>query len=302
MLELFLFLSALAVVAKFSTVVVDSATKLSQVTGISRTVIGFAFIGVATSLPELSIAVISSLEKQGALSLGNVLGANIMNLTLILGFMAFIGFNLGSVYSQQLKRAIAIAAGIAFMLLFSSTAGFLFGAFLLSVYYLVFAALIRDGFVSAGNVSAFDAAKSAVKLLTSVFIVVAAAYVVTNSALLLASDIGISAPLIGATIISVGTTMPELSVNVAAVKKRNISLAVGDLIGTLVANLALVFGIAAMINPITISQDILSLAVISLLAYSVVYVLSRRMVFGLKESLLLISMYVLYILASFVMI
>lgn len=294
-LDFLLLLLGLAVVAKFSTIVVDSAAKLSQITGISRTVIGFIFIGIATSLPELSVGVISSLEREGELSVGNLLGANVTNLTLILGFMAFIGFNLGKIYSQQLKRAIAVTAGIAVMLISLGTAGFLFGVFLLSVYYVFSVAIMREGF-AVGEVNTLEAAKSALKLIISVAIVVASAYVATNSAIALAAVLGVSSTIIGATIISVGTTMPELSVNIAAVRKRNIPLAIGNTIGTITANLALILGVVAMMNPVLISADAVLLGLILVAISSIVYVLADRMVFGIKEALFLSSVYIIYLL------
>ncbi len=293
-LDLFLLLSALAVIAKSSSIVVDSAVKLSQITGVSRTVIGFIFIGVATSLPELSIGIISSLENQGTLSVGNLLGANVMNLTLILGLMSFVGFNIGKIYSQQLKRAIAITVGIAIMIISAGSAGFLFGAFLVSVYYLFSAAIMRGGFAVA-QVNALEALRAAVKLIVSVAIVVMSAYVATNSAVSLAGALGISNAIIGAAIISIGTTMPELSVNVAAILKRNIPLAIGDMTGTITTNLALVLGIVTMINPVIISPDIALLSALLVMAGLAAYLLAGRMAFGIKEALFLTAIYFVYI-------
>jgi len=299
-LDLFFLLSGLAIIAKFSSIVVDAATKLSQITGISKTAIGFIVIGVGTSLPELSIGLISSLENHGELSVGNLLGANITNLTLILGFMAFIGFNLGKIYSQQLKRAIAITAGIAVILVSLGTAGFLFGLFLLSIYYMFSMSVMRKGIIIGENVDTFVAAKAALKLLISVAIVVMSAYVTTNSAISLAAVLGMSNTIIGATIISIGTTMPELSVNLAAVRKRNLSLAIGDFIGTITSNLALILGIVTIINPVHMSADILLLASLFLATSMLVYVLASRLSFGLKESLLLTAIYVIYLLSLFI--
>jgi cation:H+ antiporter len=297
-LDFLLFLSGLAVVAKFSTVAVESAVKLSQITGMSKTLIGFIFIGLSTSLPELAVGVVSSLGNNGHLSAGNVIGANITNLTLILGLMAFTGFNLGKIFSRQLKDAIAVTTGIALILLFMGTATLLFGLFCVCLYYTSSAAIAKRG-IAIGDVNA-ESAKAAIRLLASVAAVVTGAYIVTNSAVTMSEMLGISSPILGATILSIGTTLPELSVNVAAVKKRNISLAVGDTIGTITSNLALILGVAIMINPISITRDILFLAAFLAAINSIVYVLAGRMTFWLKESLLLISLYVLYILFAVV--
>lgn len=293
--DFLLLILGLAVLAKFSAVVVDAAAKLSQITGISKIFIGFIFIGLATSLPELSIGIISSFGNNGALSVGNLLGANITNLTLILGLMAFIGFNLGKIYSSQLKRAIAVTMGIAIMLMFIGSVGLLFGAFLLCIYYLFSAAIMKEGLAIGEQVYTFEAAKAGLKMIVSVIVVIASAYVATNSAVALAASLGMSSAIIGATIISIGTTMPELSVNIAAVRKRNISLAIGNTVGTITTNLAMVLGVVAMINPVIISAEIILLASVFAAICAVVYVLASRLKFGIKEGLLLASIYVIYI-------
>jgi len=294
-MELLLLIAGLVVVGKFSSVVVESAIKLSQITGISRAVIGFIFIGIGTSLPELSIGIISALESRPELSAGNLLGANIMNMTLILGLMAFVGFNLGKIYAQKMQRALMLTTVVSLIIAMMSVTSFLFGAFLVCVYYLFFATIMKEGFVLGDKINGSDAAKTALKLTVSIVIVIAAAYVTTNSALALSGSLGLSSSIIGAAVLSIGTTMPELSVNIAAIRKRNIPLAVGDSIGTIVSNIVLIMGIVSMITPVIVSAEIIILGVISILAYSTVYIMAGRMAFGIKEGLLLLSFYVAYI-------
>lgn len=300
LIDFLLLLAGIAVVAKFSSIVADAAVTLSRITGISRTVIGFIFIGLGTSLPELSIGVISSLENHGTLSVGNLLGANITNLTLILGLMAFIGFNTGNIYSLKLRQTLAATAGISFILIYTGSAGFLFGLFLLCIYYVFSTAIIKDGFVAGEKTDTAEAVKAAIKLIVSVAIVVTAAYVTTETAIGLAVSWGIADSIVGATIISIGTTMPELGINVAAVRKRNISLAIGDTIGTIISNLALILGIVTMINPVVITADIIVLGIMSIAVCSFVYLLSLRQKFGIKEAVILVSMYIIYILSLLV--
>lgn len=300
LVDFLLLLAGIVVVAKFSSVVADAAVTLSRITGISKTVIGFIFIGLGTSLPELSIGVISSLENHGTLSVGNLLGANITNLTLILGLMAFIGFNIGNIYSLKLRQTLAATAGISFILIYMGSAGLLFGLFLLCIYYIFSTAIIKDGFVAGEKTDTAEAVKAAIKLIVSVAIVVTAAYVTTETALRLAASLGVADSIIGATIISIGTTMPELGINVAAVRKRNISLAIGDTIGTIISNLALILGIVTMINPVVITADIIVLGIMSIAVCSFVYLLSLRQKFGIKEAVILVSMYIIYILSLLV--
>lgn len=293
-MEPFIFIISLAVLAKFSILVVNAAAELSQTTGISRTFIGFIFVGLATSLPEFSIGIISSIENMGEISVGNLLGANITNLTLILGVMAFIGFNMGKIYSRQIMDAALAVAGICLMLVLIGGAGLIFGVFLLCVYYIFSSSVMKHGFVSGDVVSTPQAAKTAAKLVLFVAVVVISSYVITDSAVLLASDLGIPAAIIGATIISVGTTLPEMSVNIAAVMKRNISLAIGDTTGTVVSNISMILGTVVLINPVAVSADIAALALALAAVSGVVYFMANRQVFGMKESAILVSIYAAY--------
>ncbi len=297
-LEILLLVLSLFVLVKSSNGTVDNATRLAKVSGISPTIIGFIFIGISTSLPEFAIALASSLEGEGQLSLGNLIGSNVYNLTLIFGLMSLIGFNAGKIFSSQLKYAAFITTLIAAFLLYIGSSGLIFGLFLLSLFYL-FSASIK-------KVSLFyrkknnNAAKDVAKLVFSVAAVVISARVVIDSAVQIASYAGISETIIGATLLAFGTTLPEMSVNITAVRKRNIALAIGDTAGTIVANMTLVLGVASIINPIAVTQDISRLLLMLITVNAIFFFMAQRLSFGTKQGLVLLSAFAIYLLAVFV--
>jgi cation:H+ antiporter len=127
--------------------------------------------------------------------------------------------------------------------------------------------------------------------------VVASAYIVTHSAITISKNFGIAEAILGATILSIGTTLPELSVNMAAIKKRDIGLAIGDTIGSLVTNLTLILGISSIINPITISNLESFLLGFFVLVSIIILFLATRMRFDKWTGVVLISIYVAYILS-----
>ncbi|MBI2076608.1 MAG: sodium:calcium antiporter [Candidatus Aenigmarchaeota archaeon] len=298
MIALFLLMLSLLVLVKFSNVTVDSAARLSKVSGISPTIIGFIFIGISTSLPELAIALASSLQGEGQLSLGNLIGANIYNLTLILGLMSFVGFSTTKILSSQMKYAAFMTTLIAAFLIYTRISGFVFGLFLLALFYM-FAASIKKVSIPYRKKSE-NVSKNILKLIFAVSAVVISARVATDSSVLVAASLGLSEAMIGASLLALGTTLPEMSVNIAAVRKRNIALAVGDTVGTIMANLALVAGVASMINPITITSDITGLLIMLMSANAIFFYLARKMQFGFRQGSLLLSAFAIYLLVVFV--
>lgn len=301
-LEALAFSIALLVLAKSSSIAIEKAVKLSQISGISQMAVGFIFIAVATSLPELSIAIMSSLQGEGILSVGNLVGANITNIALIIGLASLVGFNLGKIFSIRIEQAIIATTAIAFFIIVLGKISLVFGIFCIVLFYLFSSSVMKDGFV-AGNgnnkIKIIEKIKAAAYLILAVSVVVISAYIVTDSAVKLSRILGIAESLIGATVVAMGTTLPELSVGIAAVRKRNMSILVGDLIGSLITNLTLILGIVAIMNPLAIDKGILAALVSFIIVSFAFLILSYRMKFGFREGFILLSLYTLYLIVMF---
>ncbi len=301
-LEVLVFSIALLVLAKSSSITIDKAIRLSQLSGINQMAIGFIFIAVATSLPELTIAIISSLKGEGILSVGNLAGANITNIALIIGLASLVGFNLGKIFSERIGQAIIATIAIAFFVLALGRIEAVFGIFCILIFYLFSSSVMKEGMAvsNIGNkIKILEKIRASAYLLLSVSVVVISAYIVTDSAIKIANILGIAESLIGATILSLGTTLPELSVGIAAVSKRNISILAGDLVGSLITNFTLILGIVAILNPLAIDRSIFA-ALSSFIAIGFAFLfLSYRMKFGFKEGFILLSLYTLYLILMF---
>lgn len=296
-LEIALLLAGLLVLAKSSSVTITNAMRFSAASGISTAAIGFVFIAVATSLPEFSIAVIASLRGEGLLSLGNLAGANIVNLTLVVGVMAWSGFSMGKIYSLKIDQAVIATSFVAFALLVLGGADIATGLFCLVLFYLFSSTVMKEGIrvPEGGGIKTLEMATSFAYLLASVLLVVVSAWLVTDNAVKLSALLGLSESVIGATIVALGTTLPELSVGIAAVKRGDIGLAVGDTVGSIVANMTLILGAAALIRPIAIDTE-MSVLLGALIAVNIVFLaLVYRRSFGRREATLLIGMFAAYI-------
>jgi cation:H+ antiporter len=299
--ELLWFIIGIILLVKFSDLTIQNAVKLSHKSGISKMAIGFILIAVATSLPELAIAITSSIKHEGLLSFGNLIGANVTNLTLIFGLMAIFGLRLNNKDAEKSVIALLAATIIGVFVLVLGGVDFAFGIFLVIIFYAFSRMVMKEG-VNIKNMDRKERvhgliSRYLVYLLISVFIVVLAANVVTDTAIILATQLGISEALIGATILAMGTTLPELSVGIAAVRRRNVELAVGNALGSVITNITLVLGVAAIINPIIIGM-VSSTALVSMIIVNLIflYFVSRR-TFRAIEGILLWAMYVFYIMA-----
>ncbi|MBI2579258.1 MAG: sodium:calcium antiporter [Candidatus Aenigmarchaeota archaeon] len=292
---------ALLILAKFSGITVKKAARLSKLTGINHFVIGFVFIALSTSLPELSIAVISAAAKENQLSFGNLVGANITLLTLVLGIMIFAGFRPKRKDFIELDQAVIITTIMALFLLVLKVSNIAVGMFAVILFYVFLEQIVKEG-IDVGmnhnkNLPATEKMKAASELVASVLVVVASAYFVTTSAVNISKSFGIAETIIGATIISLGTTLPELSVNIAALRKKDFGLAVGDTIGSIVTNLTLILGISSVINPIsigTVESFVLGFFIFTSLVFLLI---ATRMHFDRIAGTTLIGLYALYLIS-----
>ena len=174
-----------------------------------------------------------------------------------------------------------------------------FGIFCLILFYLFSESVMKKGFVPSSEkkgIKSFEIAKATLQLIIAVSVVILSAYLVTHCAIELAKIVGIAESLLGASIIAIGTTMPELSINLSAIRKRNISLAIGDIIGSIITNMTLILGIVAMINPVTLGPNILFLLLTLIIINMIFILMANRMKFGIKEGIFLLSVYSIYIL------
>lgn len=264
-LEIGILIVSVIILARSSGLVVDSAVKLSKFFGISQLAIGFLLLAVSTSLPELSVSVISSTGGEGAIAAGNVFGSNIANILLILGLGAFLyGFKISTLNLKDIGLVLLLTTLISIYIIFNSSIegralGFLEGALLLIAFAAYAGYSMKRGNTENNNgnhVTKDEALKAFLFFGAGILLVIVSSGFVVESAVKLAKLLGIAESFIGATIIAIGTSLPEMSVDIQAIRKKHYGLALGDAIGSNMANLTLVLGTAAVINPIQVQIPI----------------------------------------------
>jgi cation:H+ antiporter len=233
----------------------DYAKKL----GISDYLIGFLVVSVGTSVPELSTAFIASFKGAGQIILGNVIGANIIDVTLVLGITAIIGKKL-FIHGKVLDKTMFLVLGISLLPLilgFDGTISQIDGGILiLSFIFYIYFLLRKEGEMGRikKDVKWKDIWKDMVVIGISIIVLLISANFLINAARFIGGTIGISDILLGLVLVAVGTTIPELTVEIQSILRGVTGIAFGDILGSVVCNSSLVLGIAALINPIRIPK------------------------------------------------
>jgi cation:H+ antiporter len=261
-IEIATLIISVIVLARSSEMVVNNIVRLSRFFNISQVAIGFILLAVATSLPELAVSVISSSVGEGAIAAGNVFGSNIANILLILGTGAFIyGMKIRHSELRDIGIVLLITTLISVYIVFNSSVqqgalGFIEGAVLLLIFaaYVWYTLRSKNTEESANGeeVTKAQALNAFIRFGIGAVLVLVSSGFVVNSAVDLARILGVAESFIGATIIAVGTSLPELSIDLQAIRRKQYGIALGDAIGSNMANITLVLGTGAMINPIQV--------------------------------------------------
>jgi cation:H+ antiporter len=259
--EIALYLAMLAfsllVLAIASQFTIKSIEQLIELTHLSEASVGFAIMSVMTSLPEIFVATSSVLHGKPGFSVGDILGSNVFNIGFIVGLLAVMGYfkKCSSELLTELVDILFLSSIIPLILVVFGKASFYVGLALLGVF--VFSVremtkrrkkpiLLDNGGVSPGRV---NAKLVLLKVIVGIAIVIAMAELIITSASKISEILGVAPILIGAKIIAIGTSMPELSLDFTAVRRGRIHLALGDLIGSNLTNITLVLGIVLLASP-----------------------------------------------------
>jgi cation:H+ antiporter len=285
---------------------VRGASALAVDIGISPLVVGLTVVSVATSAPELAVTTSAVFTGESDLALGNIVGSNIANILLILGISAVV---VPLAVRRQLVR-IDVPFLIFFGLLLVVLAAdgdiaALDGAILLAVWIghtALSVWLSKRGQIPA---EAFEeeppdvsAPVALLLVVVGVALLVGGSNLLVTGAVAIAGALGISSLVIGLTVVAVGTSLPELVASLAAVRKGETDLAVGNAIGSCLANIGLVLGVPALAKPgglpvpaAAFSVDLPLMVAASVALLPVVYTGGR---IARREGLLFVGLYVAY--------
>ena len=304
-------LGALLVLNKASGWAIENVVKVADISGFGKTTVGFLLIGLSTSLPELSVAFFSVGDPEAVgISIGNILGSNIVNVCLILGVCILYA----TLKHKQCIQFLPLLTG-------DELKDLLFGLFMASVIPLI---LIYIGYASrivgiglllffAWNTYKMIKKKTVVEeagqgpektklprylalTLVGLVGVVGSSYFIVESATNIAVGLGLSKLVIGATVIAIGTSLPELATSLIATKHDEINIALSNIIGSGIINLTLILGATLALTDFTVNISVYTeLVVFSLIANMFLWYSLNGDKICEREGYVLVALYTIFL-------
>jgi cation:H+ antiporter len=282
--QLLILVASLAGLASASHFTIKSVEKLIEITGLSDASAGFIILAVLTSTPEIIVAVLSVVQGNTAVSIGDILGSNVFNIGAILGVLGILGYLklCCTDILVELTDMLSVIVAIPLLLVISQCrileipsqviGVILITSFLVSIF-LIAKKRLPPVILNGKGKEVNNRRKVVVisTLLVSFIIVVVSAQFAVNSASNIAVFLGVPQILIGAKLVAIGTSLPEFTIDLAAVRRHRTHLAVGDIIGSCLTNLTLVLGLVLISSPfnvdLTVFIEILPFLVITTIIF-----------------------------------
>lgn len=240
---------------------VDGASGIAARLGIPQLVIGLTIVAMGTSAPEAAVSISAALKGNAEITIGNIVGSNILNILIILGITSvIISVKVAaSTIKYELPFMIAITA---VLLLFGYTGGnitfsegiLLWVLFILYLTYL-FVMAKRNKEETDDKQEEKPLWKLIVFILLGLFMIVFGSDISVDGASAIAKAVGISERFIGLTIVALGTSLPELVTSIAAARKGKADIAIGNIVGSNIFNILFVVGTTSLITPVVFASN-----------------------------------------------
>lgn len=300
---------------------VESSSNIARILRIPSFIIGLTIVSLGTSAPELAVSITASIRKASSLSFGNVIGSNIFNILIVLGVSSF--------FAPIIIRKEDMKFEIFFLILISvllAVFGYILTAFRLDrfegiiflVLFVIFMTVMIVKSVISNkkkkeNTQIEEEKKEEIISLTKgqkfgkiiediIFLslglvgIIFGGNFVTDSASSIAVELGMSELLVGLTITSIGTSLPELITSVVAAKKKENDIALGNVMGSNIANIILILGTAVTINPIKLgSNSIFDLVLLVVLSFWLLYFIFKAGKINKKDGIAFLILYAIYL-------
>ena len=299
-----LLLIGFALLVKGADYFVDGSSNIAKKLRIPSLIIGLTIVAFGTSAPEAAVSITASINGQNGMAIGNVIGSNIFNLLMVIGASGIIKPLLveKSILSREFPFTLLISIILIILssdiLFFNSSINtinridgiILLILFIVFLYYLINSAMknrkesLCDTETSAdldmSNIKSIEKSNTMIKsILISVIGIAAIIFggnLVVDSASNIASSFGVNDQLIGLTIVSIGTSLPEFVTSIIAATKGESDLALGNVLGSNIFNILFVIGASALISPMTVDPKLIINGAIMILSTILVYFYAYR--------------------------
>ena len=296
---------------------VEGSSSIAKKLKVPPIIIGLTIVAMGTSLPETAVSVTASLVQNNELAVSNVVGSNIFNLMFVIGVCSILTPIM--VQKATVVRDIPLSLGCALFLLvlgvsgLGDKAGMTLGHADGVIFLIVFAGYIFtmvrsamkaraagqkveiEGVEECDNMKELSYGKSILFLIVGAAAIAFGGDLTVDTASRIAIELGMSQTLVGLTIVSIGTSLPELVTSVVAARKNEVDMAVGNAIGSNIFNILMVLGIASAISPLQlIRENIIDIVLLMVFSVMVWIFAGTRKKIERKEGIIMVVVYLVY--------
>ncbi|MDL2251729.1 calcium/sodium antiporter [Odoribacter sp. OttesenSCG-928-J03] len=310
-LDIILLLLGLGILIYGAEKLVDGGSVLAARLNVPNMVIGLTVVAFGTSSPELVVSVMAAIKGESDIAFGNVLGSNLFNLLAILGLTATIQTISIKKNTTRIEVPLTVISAVIILMMFmnnywsapqqftiSRPEGIIlllcFGGFMFYTFQLA-----RKGESENIPIKSYSSGRAVFYIIIGLTGLIAGGKFLVDSAVNIASALGISQRIIALTIVSIGTSLPELATSIIAARKKNTDMAIGNVLGSNIFNVFLILGISSAISPINISLaslfDITLNIIASLMVFLFIFTGKGRKI-SRTEGILLLTTYIAYLL------
>lgn len=266
-INLLLLLAGFAALIFGATKLVEAASSIAVKLGIPNIVIGLTIVAFGTSAPELVVNLMAAVSGSTEVVLGNVLGSNIFNILGILGISSIIYPLTVKSSTTWLEIPLSLLAAICILVLsadiwldeaalniVSRSEGIVLLLFF--VIFLVYNLVVAKSGETEEEIETKDysTGKAVLFIVLGLAGLVIGGKFIVDSAVAIAQEIGLSERVIGLTVISIGTSLPELATSVVAVRKKNVDIALGNVVGSNIFNIFFILGVSTTVTPVVLQE------------------------------------------------
>lgn len=289
---------------------VDGASSISKALKIPPILIGLTVVAFGTSAPEAAVSINAALSGSNEIAVGNIVGSNIFNILVVVGISSIIyplkiqkmtilkefPFVFLSSIALIILSFDKLLQGSSLDVLTRADGLMLLLIFLVFLYYLIEMAISSKDESSNDNINSEPFFKSIIKSIIGVAGIIFGADLVVSSSSQIATSFGMSESLVGLTIVSIGTSLPELVTSIVAAIKKESDIAMGNVIGSNIFNILFVLGLSSLITPIPVNPimmfDMLFLIFVTLIAFA--FSITKKLVVR-SEGIVLSAIYIFYL-------
>ncbi|OGD30278.1 hypothetical protein A2W39_01940 [Candidatus Azambacteria bacterium RIFCSPHIGHO2_01_46_10] len=299
------------ILVKSGSLLVRTLFLISRFLGIGEFTLAFILMSFATSLPELFVGIESALSAKPTLSLGNILGANIINMTLALGFVTAIsgGFALKSETAKRDIWSIWLISILPIILLTDLTLSRIDGIILLIVFFFYARHLLKEKVYAALNNVNQNAVtfklfiKDVFLFIFGIILLFASSWAVVFSASQIASQLALPLFVVGIFLLAFGTTLPETVFGLRSILTKHEDMALGNVLGSVAVNSTFILGIVSLIHPIQVQDapSFLCASLFMIFAFlPLIFLIRTRERLTMSHGLLLMFFYVIFVIGEII--